>query len=99
MKHPIKAVNEITEPEIERGALRCCSSGGVPHLGRRNPDLQHKLVRLQLWRLAKSVMASLEIWHHQAIVHLLQTHLVVEPYIIATRRSLSAMHPVGNTSP
>ncbi len=47
-----------------------------------------------VWRLAKSVFASVDSVMHQLESHWLRTHCCVEPYLIATRRSLSVMHPV-----
>ncbi|GLT82239.1 hypothetical protein SLE2022_006420 [Rubroshorea leprosula] len=47
-----------------------------------------------LWRLAKAHVISHEAVHHQLVSHWLRTHCATEPYIIATNRQLSAMHPI-----
>lgn len=44
--------------------------------------------------LAKLVIASLDSGVHQLVQHWLRTHACVEPYIIASRRQMSAMNPV-----
>ncbi|KAK1371588.1 Lipoxygenase [Heracleum sosnowskyi] len=47
-----------------------------------------------LWMLAKAQFLALDSGYHQLISHWLRTHCVVEPYVIATNRQLSAMHPI-----
>ncbi|PON69728.1 Lipoxygenase [Parasponia andersonii] len=48
-----------------------------------------------LWRLAKSHVLAHDSGVHQLVSHWLRTHCAVEPYIIATNRQLSAMHPIN----
>ena len=50
---------------------------------------------LQEWLLAKAIFASLDSGIHQLVSHLLRTHVCEEPYILATNRCLSVMHPVS----
>lgn len=47
-----------------------------------------------LWRLAKSHVLAHDSGFHQLVSHWLRTHCCTEPYIIATNRQLSAMHPI-----
>ncbi|KAG8389060.1 hypothetical protein BUALT_Bualt02G0190000 [Buddleja alternifolia] len=47
-----------------------------------------------LWRLAKSHVLAHDSGYHELVSHWLRTHCCTEPYIIATSRQLSAMHPI-----
>ncbi|XVF04631.1 hypothetical protein REPUB_Repub05bG0101000 [Reevesia pubescens] len=47
-----------------------------------------------LWRLAKAHVLAHDAGYHQLVSHWLRTHCVTEPYIIATNRQLSVMHPI-----
>ncbi|XP_058729961.1 linoleate 13S-lipoxygenase 2-1, chloroplastic-like [Vicia villosa] len=47
-----------------------------------------------LWRLAKAHVLAHDGGYHQLVSHWLRTHCCTEPYIIATNRQLSAMHPI-----
>ncbi|KAI6669504.1 hypothetical protein NL676_004389 [Syzygium grande] len=47
-----------------------------------------------LWRLAKAHVLAHDSGHHQLVSHWLRTHCATEPYIIATNRQLSEMHPI-----
>ncbi|KAH7423168.1 hypothetical protein KP509_12G042400 [Ceratopteris richardii] len=48
-----------------------------------------------LWTLAKAHAASNDAGFHQLVNHWLRSHAVVEPYIIATHRRLSVLHPIS----
>ncbi|KAG8389058.1 hypothetical protein BUALT_Bualt02G0189800 [Buddleja alternifolia] len=47
-----------------------------------------------LWRLAKSHVLAHDSGYHELVSHWLRTHCCTEPYVIATNRQLSAMHPI-----
>ncbi|KAB2634664.1 lipoxygenase 6 [Pyrus ussuriensis x Pyrus communis] len=47
-----------------------------------------------IWKLAKAHVCSNDAGIHQLVNHWLRTHASVEPYIIATHRQLSSMHPI-----
>ncbi|XP_062083950.1 linoleate 13S-lipoxygenase 2-1, chloroplastic-like [Humulus lupulus] len=47
-----------------------------------------------LWRFAKAHVLAHDSGYHQLVSHWLRTHCATEPYIIATNRQLSAMHPI-----
>ncbi|KAJ9709765.1 hypothetical protein PVL29_001299 [Vitis rotundifolia] len=47
-----------------------------------------------IWKQAKAHVCSNDAGVHQLVNHWLRTHACMEPYIIATHRQLSAMHPI-----
>ncbi|XP_010265848.1 PREDICTED: linoleate 13S-lipoxygenase 2-1, chloroplastic-like [Nelumbo nucifera] len=47
-----------------------------------------------LWRLAKVHVLAHDSGYHELVSHWLRTHCCMEPYIIASNRQLSAMHPI-----
>ncbi|XP_050276549.1 linoleate 13S-lipoxygenase 2-1, chloroplastic-like isoform X6 [Quercus robur] len=47
-----------------------------------------------LWRIAKAHVLAHDSGYHQLVSHWLRTHCVTEPYVIATNRQLSGMHPI-----
>ncbi|KAL4591418.1 hypothetical protein LXL04_004381 [Taraxacum kok-saghyz] len=47
-----------------------------------------------LWKLAKAHVLAHDSGYHELVSHWLRTHGVTEPYIIATNRCLSKMHPI-----
>ncbi|KAJ4848227.1 Lipoxygenase 6, chloroplastic [Turnera subulata] len=54
----------------------------------------HEATTHWTWKLAKAHVCSNDAGIHQLVNHWLRTHACMEPYIIATHRQLSAMHPV-----
>lgn len=47
-----------------------------------------------IWKLSKAHVCSNDAGIHQLVNHFLRTHACMEPYIIATHRQLSSMHPI-----
>lgn len=47
-----------------------------------------------IWKLAKAHVCANDAGVHQLVNHWLRTHACMEPYIIATNRQLSSMHPI-----
>ncbi|XP_047318987.1 lipoxygenase 6, chloroplastic [Impatiens glandulifera] len=54
----------------------------------------HDATAYWIWKLSKAHVCSNDAGVHQLVNHWLRTHACMEPYIIATHRQLSCMHPI-----
>ncbi|KAJ9555432.1 hypothetical protein OSB04_010046 [Centaurea solstitialis] len=83
--------------------LTCPPNDGKPqwkHVYTPSSSYTDTTTEAWLWKLAKTHVLAHDSGYHQLISHWLRTHCATEPYIIATHRYLSKMHPIhGLLSP
>uniref|UniRef100_A0A803KP59 Lipoxygenase n=2 Tax=Chenopodium quinoa TaxID=63459 RepID=A0A803KP59_CHEQI len=80
-------VIELSQPQSKGDQI----IGAVSELYKPSEDE----IGASLWLLAKTYVAVNDSAYHQLISHWLNTHAVIEPFIIATNRQLSMLHPVN----
>ncbi|KAG2381012.1 Linoleate 9S-lipoxygenase [Vigna angularis] len=84
-----------TDGMLKPLAIELSLPGPAPHLELQRVFLPAKQgTQAALWQLAKAHVLANDAVYHQLISHWLCTHAVVEPFIIATKRRLSVIHPI-----
>lgn len=72
-------------------AIQCARGGAVF----QPPVSSDDAVAATNWLMAKTVVQTADGNHHEAVSHLGRTHLVVEPFVVATLNHLDDDHPIG----
>lgn len=90
---------------IELAAHPSCYDPRAPPLNKSTPLPTHGTVysrselyssgQHNVWAVAKLIFRALDVGVHQLISHWLRCHGVIEPFLIAMRRSISTAHPVS----
>ncbi|XP_062084763.1 probable linoleate 9S-lipoxygenase 5 [Humulus lupulus] len=77
---------ELSLPHPQGDRFGCISKVYTP---------ANKGVEGSLWQLAKAYVNVNDSGYHQLISHWLKTHAAIEPFVIATNRQLSVVHPIN----
>jgi arachidonate 15-lipoxygenase len=78
-----KALFVVRDGTLTPAAIQCEAAGAVYQPG--DPE----------WELAKHVVQVADGNHHELVLHLGRTHLLVEVFLMATRRHLAPNHPLS----
>ncbi|XP_057455133.1 seed linoleate 9S-lipoxygenase-like [Lotus japonicus] len=99
----VERINKIKKAYATRTILFLKDDGALTPLAIELslPDSESKVilpanegVESTIWLLAKAYVIVNDSCYHQLMSHWLNTHAVMEPFVIATNRHLSVLHPI-----